>query len=437
MRGLLAVRVTLRNSGLTLGTGDAYRSDLTALLDADAPAGPVDLIPLVAAAADAAFAEALDRARGQLLEVRRRAAGDPQAPTAEEDIDPAKVGKSLAVDLQLATMHERIVIPGDAAEDAVYAHFAPGYHGLLAMPQGTSDPAVVWPATTLAQNASPHRQLIRLLTRAGLGHTRFDALGRPGGLPLYRFKVIHVVRPPGDMPTLVLTRGGQLLPRRFVGEATLNTMADRMALHLFGRFIGDARVRGTYLPTQARYDPELAEPFEAALASYALVRYAAYKQQLGTRDPFFDTLHQVAGRAVNALAADLLAADAAPDPATAALCLLTITHAPAGLFDDALRDRLATVLMQMQGDGGRFRVDGAEQASPDPADDADGGGSDGEASGGEASGGDGSGGGVPQTTASLVLAALADLYDQTRDPATGPGRGRRPRRPVGRDRRQL
>ncbi len=398
VRGLLAVRVTLRNNGITLGTGDAYRGDLAAALDADAPAAPVDLIPLVAAATDAALAEALDRVRGRTLEVQLRAATDPDAPDVDE-MDPARVGRALDVDLQLATMHDRIVIPADAPEDEVYARFAPGYHGLLAMPADEPEPAVVWPATALAQNASPHRQMIRLLTRAGLAPTRFDALGRPGGVPLYRFRVIHVVRPPGDMPTLVLTRGGQLLPRRFVGEATLNTMADRMALHLFGRFIGEAQVRGTYLPTQGRYDPELAEPFEAALASYALVRYVAYKRDLGSRDPFFDALTDVAANAVRALAADLLKPDTTADPATAALCLLTITHAPAGAFDDALRDRLAAVLRQMQGDDGRFGVGGA---APD----------------GSAEG-DAANGAVPQTTAALILAALADLYDQTRDGATG------------------
>ena len=404
VRGLLAVRVTLRNNGITLGTGDAYRGDLAAALDADAPAAPVDLIPLVAAATDAALAEALDRVRGRTMEVQLRAADDPDAPNVDE-MDPARVGRALDVDLQLATMHERIVIPADAPEDEVYARFAPGYHGLLAMPADAPDPAVVWPATALAQNASPHRQMIRLLTRAGLAPTRFDALGRPGGVPLYRFRVIHVVRPPGDMPTLVLTRGGQLLPRRFVGEATLNTMADRMALHLFGRFIGEAQVRGTYLPTQGRYDPELAEPFEAALASYALVRYVVYKRDLGSRDPFFDALTDVAANAVRTISAGLLSSDTTPDPAAAALCLLTITHAPAGVFDDALRDRLAAVLRQMQGDDGRFAPAGA----------ATGGGTGGTGEGE----GDTVGEAVPQTTAALILAALADLYDQTRDEATG------------------
>jgi len=382
---LVGVRVTLRAAGISLGDGTAFRPDLNpALLAAPVavggePLAAADLVSLLERATSAAFDDVMKRLEDRGLEARVRAAaggGDNGGPPSREQI-----GAGLEVDLQIARRGQRVVVRGDDPAGAVFARFAPGFHGLLV----TADPerpAATWPATALALNLSPGRQVMRLLQAAGQDATDPEPLGRPDGVPLYRFDVLHVVRPRAAMAPVVLVRGGQLLPGRFVGQQMLAGMGERMARHLLARFIGGQRVRGSYHPAGDRFDPELADEQEAVLASLALMRYARNTRRGGHPDPLLGRFEDAAAGVVNRVAGRLLAPDDLEDPVTAGLALLTMLDAPAAAFEPALRDRLAAQLAE-------------PDSEPDAAEPR------------------------PPASEALVAAALAGRYAQSREAALG------------------
>lgn len=396
VRGVVGVRVTLRLDGVTLGEGTRVRSDLADQLPTEG--GPAwemlpatDLIGLIEPATEAALDDAVEAVRRRNLEARIRAAGDPEAPTPRGRVTAGEIGPQLAIDIQIALAPERIVIAPDAAPDLVYARFAPGFHGLFTLPPDRpAGDTMVWPATTLAQNASPRRQIVRLLTRSGLGPDQIDRLGRPDGLPLGRFEVLHIVRPQPGLPATRLVRGGRELPQRFVNKPTLIDMADRIGLHLYGRFIGDGRVRGPYQPSRGRYHPDLAGDREATLAAYTLVRLVDQKRKDGNNDQFYASFNDVASQAVRQAVARLLTPDAPPDAVTAAFCLLTILESPADQFDPAMEPRVGGLLRAMVDEGGRLLAD------PDDPESV-----------------------LPPASGAAVLAALGRWYEQTRDPQLG------------------
>jgi len=193
-------------------------------------------------------------------------------------------------------------------------------------------------------DGGPPSQVLRVLRAAGQDAADPEPLGRPGGVPLYRFDALHVVRPRAAMAPVVLVRGGQLLPGRFVGQQMLAGMSERMARNLLGRFIGGQRVRGPYHPAGDRFDPELADEQEAALASLALMRYAREARKRGRVDPLLGRFEDAAAGVVNRLAGRLLTPDDLEDPVIGGLALLAMLDAPAAAFEPALRDRLAAQL---------------------------------------------------------------------------------------------
>lgn len=411
--GAMGVRVTLRLDGVSLGQGTRVRPDLAERLTAAGPGRPwsalpaIDLIELVEPAAAEALADAVDQVKRQQLEARIRAAGDPGVQNNRADVEARELGPQLTVDVQIAFAPEQVVIPRDASADLIYARFASGYHGLFALPgdPGAVPGAVpgagvggfaagdtpVWPASVVASNASPRRQIVRLLTRCGLKPDDDELLGRPDGVVVGRFEVLHVVRPKQDLPVMRLVRGGQILPGRFVDEQTLGDVADRVAMHLYGRFIGiNGQVRGTYQPSRAIYKPEFASDLEAALASYTLVRYFDHKRRDGNNDQFFNAMVEASQRTVDRVVGRLLAPDEEPDAVTAAFSLLTILEAPGGTFDPALADRVSTMLL------GMIRPDGELLTDPNDPKSR-----------------------VNAVGSAAVLAALGQWYEQTRDAEVG------------------
>ncbi|MEM9916093.1 MAG: hypothetical protein AAF911_14150 [Planctomycetota bacterium] len=400
--GALGVRVTLRLDGVKLGEGTWVRPDLAEQLTADGPGLPwralpvIDLIDLIEPATAEALDDAVDQVRRQRLEARIRAAGDPDAPNVAADVDAAELGPQLTVDVQLAFAPEQVVMANDAPAGMIYANFAPGYHGLFAVPTAgvsafAAQDTPVWPASALARNASPGQQIVRLLTRCGLKPDDEKMLGRPDGVAVGRFRVLHVVRPKAELPVMRLVRGGQPLPARFVDQQTLGDVAERVAMHLYGRFIGiNGEVRGTYKPARGIYDPELASDLEAALASYTLVRYYDWRQREGNKDEFFQALVDASQRTVDRVVGRLLTPDDPPNAVTAAFCLLTILEAPAGTFDPAMDDRVAGLLRGLVDDDGRVLADAA---APDRL--------------------------LSPAGTGAVLAALGRWYEHTRDPEVG------------------
>lgn len=398
--GVMGVRVTLRLDGVSLGQGTNVRADLVERLTAAGPGQPwealppIDLIELIEPATSVALADAVDAVKRQNFEARQRAVDAGGQEAQRTKIDAKTLGPQLNVDVQIGYRPEQIVIDADAPVETIYARYAPGFHGLFTLPDDSGVEAtetLVWPATVLASNASPRRQIVRLLTRSGLEPDDEELLGRADGVVAGRFEVLHLVRPTRDLPLMRLVRGGQLLPGRFVDEQTLADMADRIALHLFNRSIGlRGQFRGSYLPARGIYRPELASDLDAALTAYALMRFYDRKQRDGNNDQFFQAMVGAGQRAVDAVVGRMLGPETSPDPVTAAFCLLAVLEAPAGTFDPALADRVATVLLGMVGDDSHVYADPADPATRQRS-----------------------------AAAAAVIAAIGGWYERTREPAVG------------------
>lgn len=393
---LYGVRVTLRQDGFTVGLGDALREDASEAVDGRG--GPVGVADLTRRAVEAALADL----RGHLEDARLQAVRDSIPGREIAVVTPADIAGRLQADVQLARRPVTVRIPRDADPNAVLGSFAPGFHGLrLVGNRGAG--SLTWPGTAIALNLSPRSQLIQPLSDEGHPQTDLAAVGRAGGPVLQRFEAIQVVRAAPGQPPVELVRGSTLLPPIPVTMRTLDDLADRLGRHLADRFTQDGRVRGAYLPTRGEHDPPIASEEDTAWACYAL---AAHARAMRDRQP--SGPGQEFGRraldAATALAQRQLNAEAAGfDAGAASLTLLALVED--GLADPrtnegvSLRDALGQRLRSIFDDTGVARRPGAEkQGETRPA--------------------------MNAATQALATAALAALFDQTRDPATGEVVGR-------------
>ena len=283
--GVLGVRVTLRSDGHALGTGTAWvrpevlRPRLAALQNlpgagaADEPR-PADLLALTQEAAVDAFRAAERRLEADAEEAR--AAGRlPRLRGAAAVASVAEVADQIQADVQIAHAAEPVRAPEAGSPGAGPAErFVPGFHGLLALPgDARAAPVAEWPATALAFNLRPRLQLHRVAQGLGLEMSGYDTPGRPGGPALFRFEVVHAVRPGRGEAVRVLERGNLPLPRGSVDAATLAGLGDRLAEHLAIRYPLAGPVRGTWHPARGRFDPPLADLEDAALGAYALAAH--------------------------------------------------------------------------------------------------------------------------------------------------------------------
>lgn len=383
--------VTLRMHGLVVGQGQ-WTVDLSL---ADPPAGVGE------------FGEAVDLATGArqaalqaLGGLRQRIAADfPERnapPPADDALGQgrdsaiqerlAAMVPQLTVDLQIARRLERVSIPVTALEDGVLQHFAAGYHGLVLLRQHVEDrtaSAWLWPGEALARNFPPRVQVVSLVVKLDLKPGAVAAVGRTGGPALYRFEVIHVVRPGVDEPVTRLTRGNVPVLAESVSLRTLEAMALRLSDFLVRRQNPGGPMAGSYEPTSDRFDPPEASLVDQALAAYALARWL----QLDTADAARRlATQQAVDVATQFLGRQLLLSNDLP---AMALTIAALVEAPHLADKKALRDDLADRLRRRQNEDGSFRVAAATDAAP-----------------------------LRKPEQTLVFWSLVRLYEQTRDAQT-------------------
>lgn len=380
--GVFGVYVTLRDEGRVMGRGQALREDVDATVDRPGP--PVQLAELLAAAT----VQALDQMRDKMMQ---RA-----VEIGLNDPDLFKQGylaarQRVQVDVQIGHNLESIVLPIDGEDAAVFATFAPGFHGLRMAGNIAAAPDYAWPATELSRNTTPIRLILRLLDEQGYDPDDLPLVARADGPSLQRFEVLHLVRPRPAQPMRMLTRGNMVLQQQVIDQRTIDGLAERVARYL-DRLIdqqpgGRWTVRGTYQPSMERYAPQRAEPRQAALVCYALMRHARIKLDAE------DGGKAITGRAQRVLElVEQLESSALPEPGkpkhlTAAFLLMALCESPINLDPPliALRDRLGNALIEMRHpDGGGFRVMADEDRR------------------------------LPRASAAVVTAALAAWYEQTR-----------------------
>jgi hypothetical protein len=389
--GVSAVRVTLRWLGRPMGVGQAEAADLSGKHAAD-------LTDLVARAT----LHALRDARLRLAERHRQAVADakerhearkPNEPFVEpEPMTLEKVGPLLLADLQIARALERIHLPPEADAQAVFARFAPGYHGLCMTRQVDEKNVLVswqWPASAIAANISPYSQVVQMLTDVGHKADDVNLVARPKGPTLQRFTIEHRVRPGRGEPAVDLVRGHEVKPTAPVDLPTLQDMAHRLAAHLRQRVRQDGSVTGVYLPTSDRYDPIFAANEDAALLAYALTSYANSLDAKSLADrELITAARDAARRTVDHVLPALRDPNNRPDAAAAAMLLLTFAQSPHLADRKQDRDALAKALLERQAEAGAFLGGVVINAPP-----------------------------LNMRTQAMVLNALSAVYEQTRDAA--------------------
>ena len=386
------VRVTLRWLGLTMGVGEAavelkklpgITSEST-----DPTTAIADLADLTRAAVVAALKSASEKLKDQ-------AARSADPVPKNERMTLAKLGPRLLVDIQFAHRLEAIRLPDKTSPAAIYYSFAPGYHGLCVGRLGPDKQVLaarVWPATSLATNATPQNLFTRLFRKLGYADTDLPRLGHTerGGIPLARFAVIHLVKPTSDQPVMRLERGQLILPPTPISGQTLDAMANRMTNHLKRKQLSDGHFVGTYHPTSDRWDPPEAPIADTALAAYAIGQRAALLQATDPDAIACFEAKDMSRKAVQHLIKTLLpkGKKVARDPAAMALLLLTLVESPHLATFKPQRDAVGLYLE------GLIQKDGTFRPMMRP------------------------GGKVAKlsfTFRALILSALSSLYEQTRD----------------------
>lgn len=378
--GLTGVRLTLRSEGIVVGEGEAYRDDILATLDQPGPA--VDLVDLLDKATKLAKAGVLD----SLADARLRAVLEGRTVPENKQLRVTDVSGQIVVELELGYDLQSLSVSTAADADAVFAQFAPCYHGL-----GFTDPSQgvwswVWPGEASARNITPGSQLTLGLKRLGMDRSAVAQLARPDGVGMARFKTIQMVRPSAGADPMRLVRSGTDLPKYAVSDRELTSMSDRLIEHLYHRITTDNEVRGTYLPTSGRYDPPIAPDDQAALVCYAIVHQARYITQARPNDNSPTLYARRVGGVASAITERAMRLGDEADPRVVALMLLTALESPVDEADQATRDRLGSLLMQL--------VHGGAEA-------------------------DGVGEGLNDGEIALSVAALATLYERTREPVIG------------------
>ncbi len=356
LTGVFGVYVTLRDDGQLVGSGSALRDDLTDAIDTPGP--PVDMAVLLAGATRAALRDLEQTQRRRAIEL---GISDPDL-LAQRVRD---VRARLQIDVQIGHTLESVVLPADGTDDAVYAQFVPGYHGLRLTGPLMPDGDLVWPANALARNSSPRSQLVQLLDRQGFEEEDLAVVARPSGPQLERFEVIHFVQANPSMPPRQLIRGNVPTPRRALDTAALHGITERIARHLDGKLEvlndGTRVMRGPYLPSPDRVSPDLASPRQASLACFAMMVQSRSAQERMPGDRISRVRAERALSLVETLAEVVNPANGEPRAISVALLLLAMTESPVPVDAD-LRDALAEVLLGLRlEDGGYCVVSGDER----------------------------------------------------------------------------
>lgn len=368
--GLLGVRLTLRWSGRTIGVGEAHRAV------GDNPEASVELLPLLRMATDAA----LRRSDQSLQDAALRARLASPEPAEDQPALPPlqRYAHLFTLDLQLAHRGERVLLPPRARVDDLLQRFEPGLHGLRLWRDATRSAAWVWPASALAANQAPASAATSALTELGL-----DVMPTPdGGSPLLeptlradRFEVFHLAQLQPQQAPSVLTRGVPTRPVTPLPRAELEELARTLAVHLVERQRPDGSFAGTFEPSSDRWNPENAPLPEAALAALALGRFAVIMPE-NSRAVVNAHL-----RAASLLRDQLLRPGSDADASAAALLLLASSHGPLPTLTPSDRDALVAQLLKRRDDQGALPQ--AQLTGP---------------------------------TVAIILAALADQAQRTRDP---------------------
>ncbi len=385
VKGVSAVRVDLRWAGEPAGVHTGMGEAESAGADK-----PVDLIALARKATDQAIEMMFQRYTQRMIAAGRQ-------PTYSK----TQLGQHMLVELQIGLALEPIAMKPRESEFAIYEKWRYGYHGLkMVNPVGreSDEAAWLWPATAITTNLDCRRHLRQLMSQLDVDvadpntATRtIMAIGQPRGVKLYRFEVLHAVRPASSLPVELLVRGNKTIPLRAINGPTIEMLAHRMSRHLQRRQASDGKMTGTIEPSRVG-GPDAADDAELALASYALTRRAA---NLAKANPHGERTLRSRSAATKALQHLSTAYSKEPqslDPSTKALMLLCLTEAVEIPQYIVSTDKLVPDLRKLHQKQGYFNTPGLAKEGQM----------------------------LSRQTQALLFCALANYYVQTRDKSVLP-----------------
>ncbi|MCA9311085.1 MAG: hypothetical protein KDA21_07755, partial [Phycisphaerales bacterium] len=188
----------------------------------------------------------------------------------------------MTVELELAGRMQPLA--GDTFESAA-AGITPGSAGLAA--RSGERLRVLFPGVMLATSTSPEEGLRSVV--AGLdilvgaeaisrGKLELAGIRQKHDLSVYRFQTTHLAQHAPRLGPVFLRRGGRVVTERIRSDL-LRSTADGIAAHLLTHdwpATEEPRgMTGPYLPWLDEYRPFEATPFQQALTSWALQRYAS------------------------------------------------------------------------------------------------------------------------------------------------------------------
>ncbi len=348
---VLAVAVTLRESGIVVGFGEAVRADFT---QQAMPVAGVSMTQLAAAAAERAFAGARDR-----LELAPPGSDVPDARRLSD------VASFLQVDVQVAHAPRELLLADEDPTTALLNRFVVGYHGLLLADDLGTTHALSWPSQAIQANRDGVRVLRALMSAWGAPVDDWRRMGRPLEQQVHRFEVFHVVRTAPTLDPQPLTRGQVQGPPRAVDAATLRALADGFAEHLT-RHIAVDTVRGTYNPTAGSYEPAALPDAPALFVAGALLRHAAWveSQPGGSGRRQAQAWAATARGVVGAVVERRLADRPAARPLDLSLAVFAWAEGGVTDRDAATLEAYAQTLADRMTDDGQFRA-GDEARTPD------------------------------------------------------------------------
>lgn len=385
------VRLTLRWLAMPLGSGQACSWS--------AKGNPSDTQPVVdlSELARQAAIQAIGQANQTLKQANGHSSDAPKKTAARSLSDLASV---LTLEVEIARQPQAISLSPSAGSEALFDQWVWNWHGLLIQRDaGESTPRTswLWPGEMIANNISPPGQVSRLLADVGGTIKDQPRLARPSGwsgpsdrqgIPLWKFRTLHLIRSRPGQPTTFLVRGSRPLAAAAVNGATIDSLADRLTAHLIQKTQQDGQVSGSYAPSSDRYEPAVANEDDTALVALALAWRTRYLQTVQGDSPTLKNVSQAARR-ISLHLTDRIAnptGSRLEEPTAAALLLMALTQGPDLADQKPARDRLVNWLLLQQQKDGLFRLGSADQSKP-----------------------------APWATQAIVLAGLTLAYQQTQE----------------------
>lgn len=247
------------------------------------------------------------------------ALGDPAIAGLPDNVRD-EIGTGLTLEVEVAGRLQPMLGRSFAR---VAREVQPGLEG-VAMRRGNQW-AMLFPSQLRASNSAGNlaARMPGLAVELGVPAGDLDTLVQRHGVSIYRFRTVHLAQQqPTSMP-FETVRGDRVVSTSAVSRAGLTDFTDALAAHVLGRIVdvetaelplGDddqLGLLGDYRVVSDSYRPLQAQPFDQALTSFALSRYAS------TRGVNAELADRAARQAVRLLSDLAGIENVADDPAVA------------------------------------------------------------------------------------------------------------------------